>query len=74
MEINSKECNEALGKFIPSNYSEELVKELLLIPQGDDDAFANMTYKICDTLSDDEFNELPDVVTRVRKQIGLDEG
>ena len=73
MKINSKECDEALRNFVTSNQKEELTVELLLVRDDDDDGFANMAYKICDTLTDEEIDDMENVVTQIRNEIGIDD-
>ena len=73
MKINSIECNEALRNYKTSTKSEELMIELLLIPEEDDDAFAKMTEKICTTLDTEEIEVLDKLVTKIRKELGIED-
>jgi hypothetical protein len=72
MKLGSEECNEALHNYKTSNRSEELMIELLLIPEdADDETYTAMTYKICDELNEEEIGVLDVVVTRIRDELGI---
>jgi hypothetical protein len=73
MKLGSKECNEALRKYKTSNRVEELMVELLLIPEdASDDKFAEMTMKFCDELSDEEFETIQEVRDRFDEELGIE--
>jgi hypothetical protein len=73
MKLGSRECNEALKNYVTSNLAEELMIELLLIPKdAENDVWANMTYKICDSFeSDEEIEALVDTIKRIEKELGI---
>lgn len=74
MKIDSNECKEALRNYKTSNLSEELMIELLLIPtDADDETYANMTWKICDSLDSEEIDILDVVITKIREELGIED-
>lgn len=71
MKLGSKECNEVLRNYKTSNRVEELMVELLLLPEdASDDAFAEMTDKFCE-LSDEEFDTIQEVRDRFDEELGI---
>lgn len=73
MKINSKECIEALKNYKTSNRSEELMIELLLVKEDDDEGFVMMTEKICNELETDDIDKLGELVTKIRKELEIDD-
>lgn len=73
MKLNSKECDEALRKYATTNRKEELMVELLLVREDDNEELANMTYKICDTLTSEEIDDLVNVVSKIRDELGIED-
>lgn len=72
MKLGSEECNKLLKNYKAKNLSEELMIELLLIPDGNDKMFADMANKICNSeLSDEDIEKLDIVVTRIRDELGI---
>lgn len=75
MKLDTKESTEALKNYKTKNLAEELMVELLLIPRdAEDEIFANMTYKICDSgLSDEEIATLDVVIKRIEEELGIED-
>lgn len=72
MKLGSKECNEALRNYKTSNRVEELMVELLLLPEdASDDEFARMTDKFCTELTDEEFDTIQVVRDRFDEELGI---
>ena len=73
MKLGSNECIEALKNYKTNNRSEELMIELLLVQEDDDQAFSEMTHKICEELEIGEVAVLGELVTKIRKELEIED-
>jgi hypothetical protein len=72
MKLGSEECNEALRNYKTSNRVEELMVELLLLPEdASDEEFGAMTIKFCDELTDEEFDTIQAVRDKIDEELGI---
>ena len=73
MKLGTEECIKALKEINASDEFEELAVELLLIPDDDEEALGNFTYKLCDHPDEEAIDKVQRKIIRIRKELEIED-